>query len=113
MQRGQFPTTILTSPLSNYSGDTWGPRIRACTSAGGRRNIVHLTRTSPSAVTRDIFDQVMSEEPLFDVTLKKKKKKVVNFNEDPLGADGGAPAPTYVCSERVARPGRGTLNAWT
>ncbi|KAF8309659.1 hypothetical protein DL93DRAFT_2062727 [Clavulina sp. PMI_390] len=38
----------------------------------------------------------MSEEPLFDVTLKKKKKKAVAFNEDPLGVEGGAPAPTFL-----------------
>ena len=67
--------------------------------------ILPLGHPRQSAVARDVFDQVMSEEPLFDVTLKKKKKKVVNFSEDPLGVDGGAPAPTHVCSERVARPG--------
>lgn len=39
----------------------------------------------------------MSEEPLFDVTLKKKKKKAVAFTEDPLGVDGGASPPVYVC----------------
>lgn len=38
----------------------------------------------------------MSEEPAFDVTLKKKKKKAVAFNEDPLGVEGGADAPTFV-----------------
>lgn len=43
----------------------------------------------------------MSEEPLFDVTLKKKKKKAVAFNEDPLGVDGGADAPAFVCSVSV------------
>ena len=40
-----------------------------------------------------------SEEPLFDPTLKKKKKKkVVAFSEDPLGADADptTPAPVVV-----------------
>jgi len=35
------------------------------------------------------------DEPLFDTSLKKKKKKkVVAFNEDPLGVEGGAEAPS-------------------
>ncbi|KAK7460909.1 translation initiation factor eIF-2 beta subunit [Stygiomarasmius scandens] len=40
----------------------------------------------------------MSEEPLFDPSLKKRKKKVVAFNEDPLGADADptAPAPETI-----------------
>lgn len=41
-----------------------------------------------------------SEEPLFDPTLKKKKKKkVVAFNEDPLGADAD---PTYPAAAEAA-----------
>ena len=35
------------------------------------------------------------EEPLFDPSLKKKKKKKVTIVEDPLGVDGGAEAPTH------------------
>ena len=37
-------------------------------------------------------------EPLFDPSLKKKKKKTVAFNEDPLGADADptAPAPETI-----------------
>lgn len=40
----------------------------------------------------------MSEEPLFDPSLKKRKKKQVAFSEDPLGADADptAPAPTII-----------------
>ncbi|KIY52147.1 hypothetical protein FISHEDRAFT_15255, partial [Fistulina hepatica ATCC 64428] len=40
----------------------------------------------------------MSEEPLFDPLLKKRKKKAVAFSEDPLGADADptAPAPTTI-----------------
>jgi len=40
----------------------------------------------------------MSEEPLFDPSLKKRKKKQVAFHEDPLGADADptAPAPTTI-----------------
>ena len=35
------------------------------------------------------------DEPLFDPSLKKKKKKkVVAFNEDPLEVEGGAEAPS-------------------
>ncbi|RDB17149.1 putative eukaryotic translation initiation factor 2 subunit beta [Hypsizygus marmoreus] len=41
-----------------------------------------------------------SEEPLFDPTLKKRKKKQVAFTEDPLGADADptAPAPDTIDS---------------
>ena len=40
----------------------------------------------------------MSEEPLFDPSLKKRKKKQVAFSEDPLGADADptTPAPTTI-----------------
>ncbi|KAI6128225.1 eukaryotic translation initiation factor 2 beta [Pisolithus croceorrhizus] len=39
-----------------------------------------------------------SEEPLFDPSLKKRKKKTVAFTEDPLGrdADPTTPAPTTI-----------------
>jgi translation initiation factor 2 subunit 2 len=39
-----------------------------------------------------------SEEPLFDPSLKKRKKKQVAFSEDPLGpdADPTSPAPTSI-----------------
>jgi translation initiation factor 2 subunit 2 len=41
-----------------------------------------------------------SEEPLFDPSLKKRKKKQVAFTEDPLGADADptAPAPDTIDS---------------
>lgn len=44
-----------------------------------------------------------SEEPLFDPSLKKKKKKVL-FNEDPLGAeaDPTTPAPTSIDNTTIA-----------
>ncbi|KAI0767635.1 eukaryotic translation initiation factor 2 beta [Fomes fomentarius] len=40
----------------------------------------------------------MSEEPLFDPSLKKRKKKTVAFSEDPLGAeaDPTTPAPAEI-----------------
>ncbi|EIN14467.1 eukaryotic translation initiation factor 2 beta [Punctularia strigosozonata HHB-11173 SS5] len=40
----------------------------------------------------------MSEEPLFDPSLKKRKKKTVAFNEDPLAAeaDPTTPAPSII-----------------
>ncbi|KAF9258040.1 eukaryotic translation initiation factor 2 beta [Marasmius fiardii PR-910] len=40
----------------------------------------------------------MAEEPLFDPSLKKRKKKVVAFTEDPLGADADptTPAPDTI-----------------
>ncbi|GJE93091.1 eukaryotic translation initiation factor 2 beta [Phanerochaete sordida] len=40
----------------------------------------------------------MSEEPLFDPSLKKRKKKQVAFSEDPLGAeaDPTTPAPAVI-----------------
>ncbi|KAL4071728.1 domain found in IF2B/IF5-domain-containing protein [Scleroderma yunnanense] len=39
-----------------------------------------------------------AEEPLFDPSLKKRKKKTVAFTEDPLGADADptTPAPTTI-----------------
>src|ERR1700685_1677806 len=39
-----------------------------------------------------------SAEPLFDPSLKKRKKKQVAFSEDPLGADADPtnPAPTSI-----------------
>ncbi|KAG6906064.1 hypothetical protein DXG01_016066 [Tephrocybe rancida] len=44
-----------------------------------------------------------SEEPLFDPSLKKRKKKTVAFTEDPLGADADptAPAPETIESTTV------------
>ncbi|GLB39675.1 putative protein with domain present in translation initiation factor eIF2B and eIF5 [Lyophyllum shimeji] len=44
-----------------------------------------------------------SEEPLFDPSLKKRKKKTVAFTEDPLGAeaDPTAPAPDTIESTTV------------
>lgn len=42
----------------------------------------------------------MADEPLFDPSLKKRKKKTVAFTEDPLGpeADPTAPAPETIDS---------------
>ena len=39
-----------------------------------------------------------TEEPFFDPSLKKRKKKTVAFTEDPLGADADptTPAPTTI-----------------
>lgn len=53
---------------------------------------------SPSHFARK--STTMSEEPIFDPTLKKRKKKAVTFTEDPLGADADptAPAPTTIDS---------------
>lgn len=44
-----------------------------------------------------------SEEPLFDPSLKKRKKKTVAFTEDPLGpdADPTAPAPDSIDNTTV------------
>ncbi|KAF9011742.1 domain found in IF2B/IF5-domain-containing protein [Cyathus striatus] len=46
----------------------------------------------------------MSEEPLFDPSLKKRKKKTVAFTEDPLGpdADPTAPAPETIDSTTIS-----------
>ena len=46
----------------------------------------------------DDDDSMASEEPLFDPSLKKRKKKTVAFTEDPLGpdADPTTPAPTTI-----------------
>jgi translation initiation factor 2 subunit 2 len=45
----------------------------------------------------------MSEEPLFDPSLKKRKKKNVVFIEDPLGADADPtkPAPETIDSTTI------------
>jgi len=44
-----------------------------------------------------------SEEPLFDPSLKKRKKKKVDFIEDPLGADADPtkPAPETIDSTTI------------
>lgn len=46
----------------------------------------------------------MSEEPMFDPSLKKRKKKAVAFMEDPLGAeaDPTTPAPATIDSTTTA-----------
>ena len=43
-------------------------------------------------------ESAMSEQPLFDSSLKKRKKKTVAFSEDPLGADADptTPAPDFI-----------------
>lgn len=45
-----------------------------------------------------------SEEPLFDPSLKKRKKKIVAFTEDPLGAeaDPTTPAPTTIDNRTIS-----------
>lgn len=45
----------------------------------------------------------MADEPLFDPSLKKRKKKTVAFTEDPLGpeADPTVPAPETIESTTV------------
>jgi translation initiation factor 2 subunit 2 len=45
----------------------------------------------------------MAEEPLFDPSLKKRKKKNVAFIEDPLGAeaDPTTPAPATIDSTTI------------
>jgi translation initiation factor 2 subunit 2 len=45
----------------------------------------------------------MADEPLFDPSLKKRKKKTVAFTEDPLGAeaDPTVPAPETIESITV------------
>ena len=51
-----------------------------------------------SASTSIFLVCAMSDEPLFDPSLKKRKKKQVAFSEDPLGADADptTPAPTTI-----------------
>ena len=46
----------------------------------------------------------MTEEPLFDPSLKKRKKKNVVFIEDPLGADADPtkPAPETIDSTTIS-----------
>lgn len=53
----------------------------------GTRQFLHYT-----------FTVMASEEPLFDPSLKKRKKKAVAFTEDPLGADADptTPAPETI-----------------
>ncbi|THV02258.1 translation initiation factor [Dendrothele bispora CBS 962.96] len=47
----------------------------------------------------------MSEEPLFDPSLKKRKKKVVAFNEDPLGPDADPTTPAPETIENITTNG--------
>ncbi|CDO77748.1 hypothetical protein BN946_scf184993.g11 [Trametes cinnabarina] len=46
-----------------------------------------------------------SEEPLFDPSLKKRKKKTVAFSEDPLGADADPTTPAPAEFDNVATNG--------
>ncbi|OSC99327.1 eukaryotic translation initiation factor 2 beta [Trametes coccinea BRFM310] len=46
-----------------------------------------------------------SEEPLFDPSLKKRKKKTVAFSEDPLGADADPTTPAPAEIDNVATNG--------
>lgn len=46
-----------------------------------------------------------SEEPLFDPSLKKRKKKTVAFSEDPLGADADPTTPAPADIDNVTTNG--------
>ncbi|OCH91189.1 hypothetical protein OBBRIDRAFT_792592 [Obba rivulosa] len=46
-----------------------------------------------------------SEEPLFDPSLKKRKKKTVAFSEDPLGADADPTTPAPPVLDDIATNG--------
>lgn len=46
-----------------------------------------------------------AEEPLFDPSLKKKKKKAVAFTEDPLGADADPTTPAPVTIDNTTLHG--------
>lgn len=46
-----------------------------------------------------------SEEPLFDPSLKKRKKKIVAFTEDPLGADADPTTPAPAIIENITLNG--------
>jgi translation initiation factor 2 subunit 2 len=47
----------------------------------------------------------MADEPLFDPSLKKRKKKTVAFTEDPLGLDAAPTAPPPVIVESTTVDG--------
>lgn len=47
----------------------------------------------------------MSGEPLFDPSLKKRKKKQVAFSEDPLGADADPTTPAPATIDNVTTNG--------
>ena len=47
----------------------------------------------------------MADEPLFDPSLKKRKKKQVAFSEDPLGADADPTTPAPATIDNVATNG--------
>ncbi|KAK1230043.1 translation initiation factor eIF-2 beta subunit [Marasmius sp. AFHP31] len=47
----------------------------------------------------------MSEEPLFDPSLKKRKKKAVQFTEDPLGAEADPTTPAPETIDNVTTTG--------
>lgn len=47
----------------------------------------------------------MSEEPFFDPSLKKKKKKAVAFNEDPLAAESDPTTPAPVTIDNTTTSG--------
>lgn len=58
----------------------------------------HVDNEQHNVHIDDDDDDMAAEEPLFDPSLKKRKKKTVAFTEDPLGpeADPTTPAPTTI-----------------
>lgn len=56
-------------------------------------------------ITRTTTTTTNMTEPLFDLTLRKRKKKQVAFSEDPLGADADPTTPAPVIIDNVATNG--------
>ena len=63
-----------------------------------RNSPLHPSLIGTSSQGRSKLNAIMSEEPLFDSSFKKKSRKKVAFTEDPLGADADPtqPAPDVI-----------------
>ena len=60
--------------------------------------LLRATTASHGLLTPSASAEMSTEEPLFDPSLKKRKKKTVAFSDDPLGAeaDPTQPGPTTI-----------------
>lgn len=97
---GIIKTKVGRSPCREFSRTGSG----VAENSGGESEFRNSPPHSPMIESRQIklndrSTVTMSEEPLFDSSLKKKsKKKQVAFTEDPLGADADPtqPAPDVI-----------------
>jgi len=88
-----FGRALTVAQFSQLSGDR-----NSIESGSGIKSTTSTTFASSANDNNHHDDDDMAEQPLFDPSLKKRKKKQVVFSEDPLGrdADPTAPAPETI-----------------